>query len=110
MRKGTVTIEGNTINFLGTEMRGGTITVYGNTNDFLGHNMSKGKITIHGNAGRCTGSEIRGGTLEIEGSLGSISPDIDYFPPFRCHGKIIHQGKNVFYKQSWYKKLFGWIK
>ncbi|MFT5132790.1 MAG: formylmethanofuran dehydrogenase subunit C [Gammaproteobacteria bacterium] len=78
MTKGSVSIHGDSGDFLGKNMCGGQIESFGNTGDWTASSMSGGLIEIHGNTGDYLGSNFSGeqqgmneGTVIVSGNAGN---------------------------------------
>jgi formylmethanofuran dehydrogenase subunit C len=73
MSRGSITIEGDSGDFLGANMRGGSIICHGDAGDRVGDQMRRGLILIDGKAGDYCGSRMLAGTIGIYGSVGSYT-------------------------------------
>ena len=76
-----LTIEGNTGNQTGLNMKNGSISVNGNSDDYTGQSMKSGSIIVTGNSGNSTGWGMQGGTLTVKGNTGDST------------GRYMHGGK-----------------
>lgn len=61
---------------IGMYMKKGTITVKGDILDYTGQFMEGGKIIVEGNAGEETGRFMEGGVIEVYGKIKSISSNL----------------------------------
>ncbi len=70
MTKGSITVEGDSGDYLGQSMQGGSIVCKGNTGDRAGDKMRRGILLIEGNAGDYCASSLMAGTLGVIGTTG----------------------------------------
>jgi len=68
MEGGRITVEGNTGNDTGQEMKTGEIVINGDSGHSLGASMKGGKITVEGNAGVYTGIGMKNGEIAVNGN------------------------------------------
>lgn len=92
--KGTITVKGDTGDFLGQRMQGGTLNVSGNAGSWVGNAMSDGHININGDVGDYVGGGLpgdafgmTGGVIHIKGNAGDRVADR------MRRGIVIIQGK-----------------
>ncbi len=70
MRRGQITVRGNTGDFTGANMLGGTLICQGNVGDRLADSMRRGLILVDGDAGSYAASRMIAGTVGIYGHVG----------------------------------------
>ena len=69
--KAVITLEGNTVNYVGDNMSGGGIIIKGNAGDGVGAYMKAGIVVVMGGAGDAVAAGNRFGTIIIAGDAGS---------------------------------------
>lgn len=70
MRRGQITVHGNTGDFTGANMLGGMLICQGNVGDRLADSMRRGLILVDGDAGSYAASRMIAGTVGIYGKVG----------------------------------------
>jgi formylmethanofuran dehydrogenase subunit C len=71
MRQGSLTIEGDVGDFLGSQMQGGTIICKGNAGERVGDKMRRGLILVEGDVGEYCASNMAAGTIGVLGKVGA---------------------------------------
>jgi glutamate synthase domain-containing protein 3 len=71
--KGTITIEGDSGDYLGSLNNGARIHVTGNAGQYLADNMTRGAIIVEGDAGYGVGAYCYGGTIVVKGNVGDFA-------------------------------------
>jgi formylmethanofuran dehydrogenase subunit C len=72
MSRGSITIEGDTGDFLGANLQKGSIICQGNAGDRVGDQMRRGLILVDGNAGDYVASRMIAGTIGVYGTVGKF--------------------------------------
>lgn len=73
LKRGDVTIEGDSGDYLGALNDGATIRVTGDAGRFLADNMTRGLVIVDGDAGYGAGTYCYGGTILIRGDAGDFT-------------------------------------
>lgn len=71
MSKGSITVEGDCGDFLGSHMQGGTLTCKGNAGERAGDKMRRGLLLIEGNVGEYCAASMIAGTIGVLGHVGA---------------------------------------
>ncbi|HEY0562274.1 MAG TPA: formylmethanofuran dehydrogenase subunit C [Methylophilus sp.] len=71
MSTGSITIEGDCGDFLGSQMQGGTLICKGNAGERAGDKMRRGLLLIEGNVGEYCGASMIAGTIGVLGNVGA---------------------------------------